>query len=197
MLLDAAGIARVEEHVVHSEDEALQKAGKLGFPLVMKVVGPVHKSDVGGVFLNVDSFEKTAHLYGKLMKIKDADAVLLQPMIKGQELFAGAIREGDFGHMIMAGLGGIFIEILKDVNTALAPLSNNEAKNMIYTLKGYDILKGARSQQGVNNEAFADVLIHLSALLEAAPEITEMDLNPLMGNMEMVSAVDARIRIEK
>ena len=195
-LLDAAGIDRVEEHVVHSEDEAVQIAGKLGFPLVMKVVGPVHKSDVGGVFLNVDSKEKTAHLYRELMKIKDADAVLLQPMVKGQELFAGAIREGDFGHMIMAGLGGILIEILKDVNTALAPLSINEAKNMINTLKGYDILKGVRGQQGVNAEAFENVLIHLSALLESAPEIAEMDLNPLIGNLEKVRAVDARIRIE-
>jgi len=163
----------------------------------MKVVGPVHKSDVGGVVLSVGSNEQAASVYRKLMKIEDAEAVLLQPMITGQELFAGAVREGDFGHLIMTGLGGIFIEILKDVNTSLAPLSRNEARNMIKSLKGYDILKGVRGQQGVNIEAFADVLFHLSALLEAAPEISEMDINPLLGNMENVRAVDARIRIER
>ncbi|MBN1388678.1 MAG: acetate--CoA ligase family protein [Bacteroidales bacterium] len=196
-LLDAAGIARVEEEITYSEEETLQKADKLGFPLVMKAVGPVHKSDVGGVVLNVDNTRKAVSEYKKLMKIESVEAVLMQPMVRGLELFAGAIKEGDFGHLVMAGLGGIFIEIMKDVNISLVPLSKNEAENMINTLKGYDILKGVRGQQGVNIKAFADVLIHLSALLEAAPEIVEMDLNPLIGNAETVVAVDARIKIER
>jgi len=196
-LLDAAGIERVEEDLAYTVDEAIQKAVKLGFPLVMKVVGPVHKSDVGGVVLNVSSTEEAGIEFRRLMKIENVEAVLMQPMISGQELFAGAIREGEFGHLIMAGLGGIFIEVLKDVNNALVPLSESEAEKMINTLKGYNILKGVRGQEGVNIKAFVDVLIHLSALLETAPEIAEMDLNPLMGNPETVKAVDARIRIER
>ena len=196
-LLDAAGIERVEEDLAYTVDEAIQKAVKLGFPLVMKVVGPVHKSDVGGVVLNVSSTEEAGIEFRRLMKIENVEAVLMQPMIGGQELFAGAIREGDFGHLIMAGLGGIFIEVLKDVNNALVPLSESEAEKMIYNLKGYNILKGVRGKEGVNIKAFVDVLIHLSALLETAPEIAEMDLNPLMGNPEKVKAVDARIKIER
>lgn len=196
-LLDAAGINRVEEEVVYSEDEALLKADELGFPLVMKVVGPVHKSDVGGVVLNVDSKDKVSLEFRRMMKIKDVEAVLIQPMISGQELFAGAIKEGDFGHLIMTGLGGVFIEVLQDVNTALAPLNRREAEEMISSLKGYKILKGARGQKGVDVKAFQDVLLRLSALLEAAPEIVELDINPLMGTAETVRAVDARIKIER
>ncbi|MFO7852700.1 MAG: acetate--CoA ligase family protein [Bacteroidota bacterium] len=194
-LLDAAGIKRVQEKVVYSEDEALLKAVEMGFPLVMKVVGPVHKSDVGGVVLNVDSKDRVSLEFRRMMKIKDVEAVLMQPMISGQELFAGAVREGDFGHLIMTGPGGIFIEVLKDVNTALAPLSRREAEKMISSLKGYKVLEGVRGQKGVNIKAFQDVLLSLSALLEAAPEIVELDINPLMGTPEEVRAVDARIRI--
>ncbi|HDZ41785.1 MAG TPA: CoA-binding protein [Bacteroidetes bacterium] len=196
-LLDAAGIARVEEVTVSTEDEAARKSVELGFPLVMKVVGPVHKSDIGGVVLNIDSSAKAVSEFRRLMAIDDVRAVLLQPMIRGQELFAGAIKEGDFGHLLMAGLGGIFIEVLKDVSSALVPLGRSEANDMIEKLRGFRMLEGTRGQQGVNIEAFADVLMRLSALLEKAPEIAELDLNPLMGNPETVKAVDARIRIEK
>lgn len=197
LLLDAAGIGRVEEAIVSGEEEAAEKSAELGFPLVLKVVGPVHKSDVGGVVLDVDSREKVLHEFRRLMKIDGARAVLMQPMISGQELFAGAIREGQFGHLLMAGLGGIFIEVLKDVNSALLPLGKREAEDMIKKLKGFKMLEGTRGRKGVNIKEFADVLIRLSALLEAAPEIAEIDLNPLMGNPETVKAVDARIRIQK
>lgn len=196
-LLDAAGIPRVKEELAYKEDEAIQKASNLGFPLVMKVVGPVHKSDVNGVVLNIDSTEKAGSEFRRLMKIDKVEAVLMQPMISGQELFAGAIKEGDFGHLVMAGLGGIFIEILSEVSTALVPLSESEAESMIRSLKGYNILKGVRGQKGINIKAFEDALIRLSALIEAAPEIVEMDLNPIIGNQESVKAVDARIRVER
>ncbi|MCK4638723.1 MAG: acetate--CoA ligase family protein, partial [Bacteroidales bacterium] len=92
-------------------------------------------------------------------------------------------------------LGGIFIEVIKDVKAGLSPLSLEEARNMIKNLSGYKIIKGIRGQEGVNEEKFAETIVHLSALLEAAPEIVELDLNPLLGNMEKVVAVDARIRI--
>jgi len=196
-LLDAAGISRVKEIVVSNTDEAVREAAKLGLPIVMKVVGPVHKSDVGGVVLNIDSIERVETVFQDLMAIEKAEAVLMQPMVKGQELFAGAIRESGFGHMVMAGLGGIFIEVLKDVNTALVPVSREEASEMIKNLKGYKILEGLRGQQGVDIESFNLIIMRLSALLQVAPEIAEMDLNPLMGTNDGVTAVDARIRVER
>ncbi len=196
-LLDAAGIKRVEEALAHSGEEAADKAAELGFPVVMKVVGPVHKSDVGGVILNIDSRERARAEFSRLMKIDKVEAVLMQPMITGVELFAGAVSEPGFGHLVMAGLGGIFIEVLKDFNTALVPVSRDEAGEMIQSLKGYKMLEGLRGQESVNVKAFSDVLLRLSALLQAAPEISEMDLNPLMGRPEAVTAVDARIKIDK
>jgi len=196
-LLDAAGIPRVNEVIARTEDEVTGKAADLIFPIAMKVVGPVHKSDVGGVVLNIGTSDEALAEFRRLMKIRDVEAVLMQTMLSGVELFAGAVREKDFGHLLMAGLGGIFIEVLKDVNTALVPLSENEAAEMIRSLKGYRMLEGMRGQEAVDIKAFIAVLVKLSALLEAAPEIAEMDLNPLMGGAAGVKAVDARIRIEK
>jgi len=196
-LLDACGIPRAGEAVVSNVDEAVGEAESLGFPVVMKVVGPVHKSDVGGVVLNVADAETVRSEFERMMQIPETTAVLLQPMLSGTELFTGAKKEEPFGHMVLCGLGGIFIEVLKDVNAGLSPLSHEEALWMIRNLKGYGILKGARGQEPVNEDAFADVVVRLSALLDAAPEIVELDLNPLLGRTDGVTAVDARIRIEK
>jgi acyl-CoA synthetase (NDP forming) len=197
LLLDAAGIQRAGESVVNTREEALKAATELGFPLVMKVVGPVHKSDVGGVVLGVKSTEKVLEEFERMMKIKDTHAVLLQQMLRGTELFAGAKRESGYGHVVLCGLGGIFVEVLKDVNSALVPVSSQEASVMIQSLKGYKIIQGVRGQKPINEKAFAEAICRLSALLEAAPEIAEMDINPLLGNENGVTAVDARIRIEK
>lgn len=196
-LLDAAGIPRAAEAVVSAEEDALKAAKELGFPLAMKVVGPVHKSDVGGVVLNVKDEEGVVHHFHRMMKIKDTHAVLMQPMLSGAELFAGAKQEDKFGHMVMCGMGGIFIEIFKDVSTGLVPLREKEALEMIDNLKGRAIMEGVRGQEGISKEAFAGILVRLSALLEAAPEIFEMDLNPLLGKKDRVVAVDARINIVK
>ena len=197
LLLDAAGIPRAGEAVVKTKDDAIKAAEKLGFPVVMKVVGPVHKSDVGGVVLNVKDTKTAGSEFDRMIKIKDTTAILIQPMLSGIELFAGAKKEDKFGHMILCGLGGIFIEVLKDVNSGLAPLTKEEAITMIHSLKGYGIIKGARGQEGVNEEIFADIVVRLSALVTIAPEIFEMDINPLLGKKDKVVAVDARIRIEK
>lgn len=197
MLLDAAGINRAGESVVTSQTDAINAAQKLGFPVVMKVVGPVHKSDVGGVVLNVKDTEKVAQEFDRMIKIKDTTSILIQPMLSGVELFIGAKREDKFGHMVLCGLGGIFIEVLKDVNAGLAPLNIDEAKDMIQRLKGHKILKGVRGQEPVNEEMFAEMVVRVSALVTAAPEIFEMDINPLLGKKDRVVAVDARIRIEK
>ena len=196
-LLDAAGIPRAGEAQVTTKEEAIKAASKLGLPVVMKVVGPIHKSDVGGVVLNVKDFDTVVAEFERMIKIPDTHAILIQPMLTGTELFAGAKFEPGFGHMVLCGLGGIFIEVLKDVSAGLAPLSIDEAFLMIRGLKGYGILKGARGQKGVSEDHFADVVVRLSALLGVAPEISELDLNPLLGTPEKVVAVDARICIRK
>jgi acetyltransferase len=196
-LLDAVGISRAKEIVATSKENALQAATEIGFPLVMKVVGPVHKSDVGGVKLNIKDNETVAATFETMKNIKDFEGVLLQPMLSGTELFVGAKAEENYGHLILCGLGGIFIEVLKDVQYGLSPISQNEAMKMIKSLKSYKIIEGVRGQEGINQEQFAEIIVRLSALLEAAPEIFEMDINPLLGKKDAVVAVDARIRIEK
>jgi len=196
-LLDAAGIPRAGEAVVTTKEDAVADAEKLGFPIVMKVVGPVHKSDVGGVVLNVKDVATVEKEFERMIQIKDTTAILMQPMLSGTELFVGAKYEDNFGHMVLCGLGGIFIEVLKDVNAGLTPIAKDEAMKMIKTLKSYKIIEGVRGQEGVNQDIFADIIIRLSALLEAAPEIMELDLNPLLGKADKVVAVDARISIEK
>jgi acetyltransferase len=196
-LLDAAGIARAQEGVADTEEEIVALAKKIGFPLVMKVVGPVHKSDVGGVTLNVKDEETVRSEFKRMMQIKDTYAVMLAQMLSGTEVFIGAKREEKFGHMVLCGLGGIFIEVLKDVKASLAPISNEEAHEMIQGLNSYGIIKGVRGQEPVNEDRFAEAVTRVAALMKVAPEIFEMDLNPLLGNKDAVVAVDARIRIEK
>jgi acetyltransferase len=196
-LMDAAGINRAGEAVVDNKEDAVKEAERLGLPVVMKVVGPVHKSDVGGVALDVNNKEAVASEFERMIQIKDTTGILIQPMLKGTEIFIGAKKEGNFGHMVLCGLGGIFIEVLKDVNSAIAPVEKEEARKMIRNLKSYGIIKGTRGQEGVNEDQFAEAVMRVSALVDAAPEIAEMDLNPLLGNPKQVVAVDARVRIEK
>ena len=195
-LLDASGIARVPEEVVTSADEAAAGASKMGFPVVMKVVGPVHKSDIGGVVLNVSSAEEARREFIRMITLEGVTGILIQKMISGRELFCGAKREDKFGHLIMAGMGGVFIEVFKDVATCLAPVSESEALSMIRSLKSYIIMKGVRGSRGISEEAFMKVITSLSDLLAAAPEIYEMDINPLLADGDNIVAVDARIRIE-
>ena len=196
-VLDAAGIPRVKEYVVDNEIDLESAIDEVGFPLVMKVVGPVHKSDVNGVVLNVSSKEEALKEMKRLMKIKDANAVMLQPMLSGLELFAGVKREEKFGHLVLFGLGGIFIEVLKDVRTVLAPVSQKDIVNELKKLRSYKLLEGVRGKEGVDIDKLADVISRLSVLTEIAPEIYEMDLNPVLGTKDNIIAVDARIRIEK
>lgn len=196
-LLDAAGIERAKEAVTSTVNEAQKMAKEIGFPLVMKVVGPVHKSDVGGVVLNVTDLETLVLEFNRMMKIPETTSILLQPMLSGTQLFIGAKKEDKFGHIIMCGLGGIFVEAIGDVTTGLNPISKKEATSMIQSLKGYKLIEGTRGQEGVNEFLFTDSIRRVSALCNAAPEIFEMDLNPLLGNPKQVIAVDARIRIIK
>lgn len=196
-LLKEAGIPVVNEWMATSAEEAIAAAARAGFPVVMKVVGPIHKTDVGGISLDVRESGDVMEEFNRLMAIPGATAVLIQPMLKGLELFAGVLRDEKFGHMVLCGLGGIFVEILKDIRAGLAPLTSREALDMIRNLKTYKLLTGTRGEEGINENQFADILIRLSKLVTAAPEITEMDLNPLLGTADGIYAVDCRIRIAK
>lgn len=196
-LLTCAKIPVVPEMVAGTKEELTAFAEKIGYPVVAKVVGPVHKSDVGGVALNVRSSEQLGMEFDRMMKIQDASAVMIQKMISGRELFVGAKYEPRFGHVVLCGLGGIFVEALKDVASGLAPLSADEVRTMIRSLRGYKILQGIRGQKGINEEKFIEIIQRLSVLLRYAIEIKEMDINPLLADGDDIVAVDARIRIEK
>lgn len=196
-LLSCAGIPMVPEMVSADKNTLVEFAEKVGYPVVAKVVGPVHKSDVGGVALNIRSKEHLALEFDLMMKIKDATAVMVQKMISGTELFIGAKYEPRFGHVVLCGLGGIFVEVLKDVSSGLAPLSYAEAYSMIHSLRGYKIIQGTRGQSGINEKRYAEIIVRLSTLLRFATEIKEMDINPLLADKDNVVAVDARILIER
>jgi acetyltransferase len=196
-LLTAAGIPIVKE-VVASNGRMLNKlAVEIGFPMALKVVGPVHKSDVGGVTLNIKSDAHLKAEFKRMMKIRGVHAVMMQKMLQGTELFIGASYEPRFGHVILCGLGGIFVEVLGDVSSGLAPLTFDEARSMIRSLRVYRIIQGTRGKPGINEKKFTEIIVRLSTLLRFATEIKEMDLNPLIGNTEEITVVDARIRIEK
>jgi acyl-CoA synthetase (NDP forming) len=196
-LLNAVEIPVVKETVVSSKSKLMSVAKKTGYPLALKVVGPVHKSDVGGVTLNIKSERHLEAEFNRMMSIKGVKAVLVQQMLSGIELFIGAKYEPGFGHIILCGLGGIFVEVLGDFSSGLAPLTFNEAESMIKSLKSYRIIKGTRGKTGINEKKFAEIIVRLSSLLRYATEIKEMDLNPLIGSIDQITVVDARIRIEK
>uniref|UniRef100_UPI003217D333 acetate--CoA ligase family protein n=1 Tax=uncultured Draconibacterium sp. TaxID=1573823 RepID=UPI003217D333 len=196
-LFDIAGIPMVKEEVATTEAEAVLAALNIGFPVVMKVVGPVHKTDVGGVVLNIRNVNEVRKEFHHLYQIEGTEGVLIAQMASGTELFLGATYEDTFGHVVLCGMGGIYVEVMKDVASGLAPLSTTEAMSMIKSLKSYKILQGYRNQKGVNIDKFADILVRLSWLLRHATEIKEIDINPLLGNENEILAVDARIRVEK
>lgn len=196
-LLECAGIPMVPELVSADKAELEAFAEKVGYPVVAKVVGPVHKSDVGGVALNIKTSSHLEYEFDRMMQIEGAKGVMVQKMLRGRELFIGAKYEPRFGHIVLCGLGGIFVEVLKDVSSGLAPLSYDEAYSMIHSLRAYKIIKGTRGQKGVNEKKYAEIIVRLSTLLRFATEIKEMDINPLLADENDIVAVDARIRIEK
>ncbi len=196
-LLKCAGIPMVPEMVSADKAQLTAFAQHIGYPIVAKVVGPVHKSDVGGVTLNIRNQEHLEMEFDRMMQIAGATGVMVQKMLNGTELFIGAKYEERFGHVVFCGLGGIFVEVLKDVQSGLAPLSYAEAYSMIHSLKGYRIIQGTRGQQGINEQKYAEIIVRLSTLLRFATEIKEIDINPLLADANDVVAVDARILIEK
>ena len=197
LILDTIGIARAQEITATTEQQALDAATQLGFPLVMKVVGPLHKSDVGGVALDINSLDLVRAHYHNLMSITAAKSVLIQKHYSGIELFVGISYEQGFGHLLLMGLGGIFVEILDDIKVCLCPCTKKEILYRLKNLKAYPLLQGMRGKTGIDLEAFAEIIVKISQLTQILPEITEMDINPLLANDKDIIAVDVRIRVSK
>ncbi len=196
-LLDAAGIPRAQEWIITTADQIEKAVNTFKFPAAMKVVGPVHKTDLGGVVLDVESVRDMRAHFDRLMQIEGAQGVLVQPMANGIELFIGAKREHGFGHLLVCGSGGVLVEVLNDFSTCLVPVSSGEAKAMVRRLQAYPLIRGLRGGEGVSEALFTGAIQRVSALLETAPEIVEMDINPLLGAGQTLLAVDTRIRIER
>jgi len=189
-----------------TESEAVAHAEKVGYPVVMKIVSQdiVHKSDAGGVLVNVKTVAEVEAGFRKILenvrKYK-ADAriegVLVQEMApQGIEVIVGAVKDPQFGQTVMFGLGGIFVELLKDVNFRIAPLTVQDAKEMITSLKAYPLLNGYRGQKPADINALADILVNVSRLVMEHPAIKELDLNPVMAYPVGAKTVDARIILE-
>ncbi len=192
-VLLAAGFRPPEQREVFNKDELIAECQQLGFPLAMKVIGPLHKTDVGGVRLGIADEDTALAAWTDLMAIGEATGVLLQPMIDGLEVILGASQEGDFGHLVMFGLGGIHAEVLKDVRFSLAPLAPSEALRMIDGIRSRPLLDGVRGAPGMSIEILTDFLVRLGHLVTDFPEISEIDLNPVKGSADRLYVVDSRI----
>ena len=190
-VLDAAGL-QFPVQVELTEKSMLENIA-LPFPWVMKVIGPLHKSDMGGVRVGVPDLDTARSVWDELMQIQAASGCLVQQMVSGPEVLIGANREGGFGHLVGFGLGGIYTEALKDVNFALAPLSNEEAGKLIRSTRSLSLLKGFRGNPGVNIERLEEWLVRISLLVNDFPQIRELDLNPVKGSGRDIYVVDARI----
>ncbi|MGD6852959.1 MAG: acetate--CoA ligase family protein [Candidatus Bathyarchaeia archaeon] len=200
------GIAVNKFSVATSGTAAAAQAEEIGYPIVLKIVSPdiIHKSDAGGVKVNLKTAAEVEAAYNTIIdnanKYKpDAKivGVLVQEMApQGTEVIIGAVKDPQFGQTIMFGLGGIFVELLKDVNFRVAPLTVDDAKEMITHLKAYPLLNGYRGTKPADIEALQTILLNVSKLVMEHPEIKELDLNPVMAYPKGAKTVDARIILE-
>jgi acyl-CoA synthetase (NDP forming) len=189
-----------------SEEEAAEFAGQIGFPVVLKIVSPdiLHKSDAGGVMVNLKNTAEVRSAYGKILenakKYNSAAkivGVLVQEMApQSTEVIVGAIKDPQFGQTLMFGLGGIFVELLKDVTFRVAPITREDAHEMVIKVKAYPLLKGYRNTPPADIDAIINVLLNTSKLVMDYPEIKELDLNPIMAYEKGAKTVDARIILE-
>ncbi len=203
-ILETAGFPLIEWDTAQNEEELFVKAKKLGFPLVLKIASGevVHKMDQGGVILDIKNEEELLKSYEKIKKrfrnkVKNYKKVVLQRMVKGnpKEVILGMKKDEKFGNLIVFGLGGIFVEIFRDVSFRLAPISIEEAEEMIREIKFYPFLKGVRGEKPCDIEAIKENILRLSSFSLFMNEIKEMDINPLFvfEKGKGVRVVDARI----
>jgi acyl-CoA synthetase (NDP forming) len=189
-----------------SEREAVEFAGQIGFPVVLKIVSPdiIHKSDAGGVMVNLKSVVEVRNAYGKILEnakkynsAANIVGVLVQEMApQSTEVIVGAIKDPQFGQTLMFGLGGIFVELLNDVTFKVAPITREDAHEMVIKVKAYPLLKGYRNTPPADIDAIISVLLNTSKLVMDYPEIKELDLNPIMVYENGAKTVDARIILE-
>ena len=205
-LLREAGINVIDTRMAKSKDEAIRLSQELAFPVVLKVVSPaiLHKSDAGGVKVGLRTAKQVAKAYddiwgavGKKHPGAVIEGVSVQQMARpGVEVIIGMSKDIEFGPLVMFGLGGIWVEVLKDVSFRIAPLTRRDAKEMIRELKGYPLLEGYRGKESVDVSNLEDYLLKVSDFVEQNPEIKELDLNPIFAYSDSAVAVDARVILE-
>jgi acetate---CoA ligase (ADP-forming) len=205
ILLKSAGIRVVDTYLATSPKEAISLSEKIGYPVVLKIVSPdvIHKSSAGGVIVELTSAEQVEKAYAEIIynirqkyPAAQVSGIAVQHMApSGLEVIIGMVKDSLFGNTLMFGLGGIFVELLKDVSFRVTPINKQDAREMIQEIKGYPLLNGFRSQPKVDTAALEDMLIKLSHFIEANPSITELDLNPILVYPDGAIAVDARINI--
>jgi acetyl-CoA synthetase (ADP-forming) len=200
------GIPVTKFKVASNETQAEAYADEIGYPVVLKIVSPdvIHKSDAGGVIVNLKNASDVGNAYRKILEnVKKYNAtakivgILVQEMAPSStETIVGAIKDPQFGQTIMFGLGGIFVELLKDVNFRIAPITADDAKEMITQLKAYPLLNGFRNTPPADIDALIGILMSTSRLVIENPEIKELDLNPVLAYQTGAKTVDARIILE-
>src|SRR5512132_3865169 len=206
LVCDAYGIPVPKEGVATSAAEAAKLAGSMGFPVVLKIVSPdiLHKTEAGGVLVGLKSADEVSKGYDTILanakKYKaDAkiDGVQVQQMLKGgTEVIVGSITDGSFGKLVAFGLGGVLVEVLKDITFRLAPAAKADALSMLDGIQAAEMLKGVRGGDPVNRDALADLIVGVSELVSDFPEISEMDLNPVFATKESAIAADVRIVVD-
>jgi len=204
-LLAEAGLPVVEARLAETRDEAVAIAGALGYPVALKVVSAQisHKSDVGGVRLGLGDAEAVGRAFdaivqsaGKAVPDATIDGVSVQRMADpGIEVIAGMTTDPQFGPVLMFGLGGVLVEVLKDVAFRVVPITARDARQMIRDIQGFPLLQGYRGQQPADLDALEELLLKLSAFIEAHPDVAELDLNPVFAYPKGAVAVDARIAL--
>lgn len=200
------GIPVTKSELATNEQEAARLAEKIGFPVVLKILSPdiIHKSDVGGVMVNLKDEKEVRNAYQQIMKnVKNHNAkakilgILVQEMAPpSTEVIVGAIKDPQFGPALMFGLGGVFVEVLKDVTFRIAPVAADEAREMIGEVKAYPLLKGYRGSPPADIDAIVKIILATSKLVMEHQEVKELDLNPIMVYEKGAKTVDARIILE-
>jgi acetate---CoA ligase (ADP-forming) subunit beta len=206
LLLTEAGIPAVETKLAKTWEEAVAISKSIGYPVVLKIVSKqvIHKSDLGGVKLNLttDQAVRTAYediissIKGKYPQA-DIDGISVQKMVRpGTEVVVGMTKDAQFGPVIMFGLGGILVELLKDVSFRIVPLEAEDARAMVREIKGYRLLEGYRGREPANISTLEGILLKVSRFADAHPEVKELDLNPVIAYSDGAIAVDARVILE-
>jgi acetyl-CoA synthetase (ADP-forming) len=205
-ILKQAGIPVVETKLAETQKEAVSLSQKMGFPVALKITSPdvIHKSDSGGVSLSINSVSEVKKAYGEILKkIKKqfptavVHGISVQKMVRpGTEVIVGTSKDPQFGPVIMFGLGGIFVELLKDVSFRVIPVERRDVQEMIQEIKGYPLLQGYRGKEPANISALVEIILKISKLIEENPQIKELELNPIFVYRDKAVGVDARIILE-